>query len=90
VRHEARAGAAALAVVEEDGAGGAGNRRFDIGIAEDDRRRLAAQFQRYLLQIAGGGLDDELADLGRSGEGDLVDPFMRGQRGAAPTAALSS
>ena len=32
--------------------------------------------------IAGGRLDDELADLGRSGEGDLVDIRMLGQRRA--------
>ena len=32
---------------------------------------LAAQLQRHLLQVAGRGLNDQLADFGGAGEGDL-------------------
>ena len=53
-----------------------------IGVVEDDVGRLAAQFERDLLQIAGGGLHDQLADFGRAGEGNLVDVRMGGQRRA--------
>ena len=79
---EPRAGAAALAVIEEDGAGGAGNGAVEIGVVENDVGRFAAEFERNLLQVAGRGLHDELADFGRAGEGDLVDVRMRGERGA--------
>ena len=44
--------------------------------------RLAAEFERNLLEVAGGGLQDDLADLGRTGEGDLVDVGMLGDRAA--------
>ncbi|HVH11968.1 MAG TPA: aldehyde dehydrogenase family protein, partial [Longimicrobium sp.] len=40
---------------------------------EDDEGRLAAQLQRQLLARAGGRGADDLADLGRAGEGDLGD-----------------
>ena len=82
VREQPRARRAALALVVEDRARGAGDREFQIGVREDDRRRLAAEFQRDALQIAGGCLDDQLADFGRAGEGDLVDIRMLGERGA--------
>ena len=70
---EARAGAAALAVIEEDGHGGAGNGGFEIGVVDDDVGRFAAEFERNFLQVAGRGVNDELADFGRAGEGDFVD-----------------
>src|SRR5262249_1674294 len=82
VRIEPRSGAAALAVIEEDRAGGAGNCRADVRVAKNDRGRLAAEFERYLLQIAGRGFDDELADFGRSGERNLVDIVVGRERGA--------
>src|SRR6202011_4180627 len=74
---------AALAVIEEDRAGGAGNRRLDVRVTEDDGRRLAAEFERYLLKVAGRGFDNELADCGRSGERDLVDIVVGRQRGTS-------
>ena len=77
-----RARAAALAVIEEDGAGRAGNGGVQIGVVENDVGRFAAQFERDLLQIARGGLHDQLAHFGRAGERDLIDVRMRGQRGA--------
>ena len=77
-----RPGAAALAVVEEDRVRRAGDGDVEIGIRQNDRRRLAAEFQRHFLQIAGRRLDDQLADFGRAGESDLVDVRMRGERRA--------
>ena len=54
----------------------------DVGVGVDDVRALAAELERDLLEVAGRGLDDQLADLGRAGEGDLVDVVVRGQRRA--------
>ena len=70
-------------MIEEDGAGRAGDGRAEIGVGQHDVGRLAAQLQRDLLEIAlAGGLDDQAADLGRAGEGDLVDARMGRQRRA--------
>ena len=77
-----RAGAAALSVIEEDGAGRAGDRRLQIAVAKNDVGRFAAQFERHFLQIAGSRLKDQFADFGGTGEGDFVDIRMRGQGGA--------
>jgi hypothetical protein len=77
LHQDARAGAADLALVEPDGIDHAFDRRVEIGIVEDDEGRLAAQFQRQLLAGSGRGLADDAADLGRAGEGDLVDAVMR-------------
>ena len=83
---QARAGGAALALVVKDRARCAGDGQFEIRIGEDDGRRFAAQFQRDPLQVAGRCLDDQLADLGRAGEGDLVDigVFSEGGPGRLP------
>ena len=48
------------------------------GLVKGDHSRKA---QRDLLEVAGGGLDDQLADLGGTGERDLVDVGMGGQSG---------
>ena len=69
-------------MVEEDGAGRGRNDAGNIGVLEDDVGRLAAEFERNLFQVAGRGVDDQLADFGRAGEGYLVDMRMGGQRGA--------
>ena len=45
--------------------------RLEVGVGEDDVRRLAAELERDLLQVARRGLHDQLADLGRAGERDL-------------------
>jgi hypothetical protein len=79
---ETRTGGAALTHIEEDRARRAADRNIHVGVGEDDGRRFAAEFQRYLLQIAGGRLDDQLADFGRAGECNLVDVRMRRQRRA--------
>ena len=77
-------------MVEEDGVGGAGNGGLHVGIVEDDVGRLAAQLQRNLLQIAGSGLQNQLAHFGRAGEGDLVHVRMRGQRSAGGLAVAGN
>ena len=83
LHEQTRAGAAALAMVEEDRAGGAGDGGVDVGIGEDDVGGLAAQFQASrVFRLLRGGLHDQLADFGRAGEGDLVDIGVRGQRRA--------
>src|ERR1700722_3521818 len=81
VDEEARAGAAALAVIEEDGAGGAGDGGVEIGVVENDVGGLAAEFERDFFEVAGAGLDDELADFGGAGEGDFVYVGVRGESG---------
>ena len=75
---EAGAGAAALSVIEEDGAGGAADGGVEIGILEDYVGRLASQFEGNFFQVAGGGVHDEFADFGGSGEGDLIDEVVGG------------
>jgi hypothetical protein len=55
---------------------------IEVGVREDDRRRLAAELERDALEIAGSCLNDELADFRRPGEGDLVDIGMIGERRA--------
>ena len=77
-----RAGAAALAVIEENRLGRAGNGVLQIGVGEDDVRALAAQLQRDLAESFGRGLHDQLADFRRAGEGDLID--ARSERPARP------
>src|SRR3546814_6507702 len=69
----AQAGDADLSRIGEDRPRGAGARLGDIDVRKDDDRRLAAQLQGNALQRVGGGAVDDLADLGRAGEGDLVD-----------------
>ena len=53
-----------------------------VGVGEDDVRRLAAQLERDALEVAGGRLRRSPADVGRAGEGDLVD--VRVAASAAP------
>jgi len=83
VGEEAGAGAAGLALIEEDGGGGASDGGVHVGIGEDDGGRFTAEFEGDLFEVAGGGDGDEFADLGRSGEGDLVDERVGGEWGAA-------
>ncbi len=49
---QARTSATALAVIKDDGRGGASNGRLQIYILEDDVGRFAAQMERDLLEIA--------------------------------------
>ena len=52
---------------------------FQIAVGKDDVGRLAAQLQRHFLQVPGGGLQNQLADFRRAGEGDFVHVGMRRQ-----------
>ena len=67
VRADAR-----LAGVEELHRRGALRRVHGIGVVEHDERRVAAELQADPLDMPGGAGGDELADLGRAGEGDLA------------------
>lgn len=74
VDQNARAGAAALAVVEVDTKVDPRDGVVNVGIREDNVGRLATQLQGNLLQVAlGRGLQDAPANQGRAGEGDLID-----------------
>ena len=70
---QARAGAAHVALVEEDAVDHALDRLVERGVLEHDVRGLAAQLEREALAAAGGRAPDRLADLGRARERDLVD-----------------
>ena len=45
----------------------------EVGVVEDDRRRLAAELERAALQLLAAQRRDPLAGRGRPGERDLVD-----------------
>ena len=66
-------GDAALALVEEHGAVRARKRRVEIGVAEDDARRLPTELERHALQVPLRRLDDLLTGGVLTGERDLVD-----------------
>ena len=69
--------------LEEERAERAGRRRqFEIGVVEDDERRVSAEFERDALERPSGGFTDEAADLRRAGERDHVDVRIGTQRGA--------
>jgi len=71
-----RAPAQQLRPVEPDRVHHALDRRVQIGVGEHDERRLSAQLQRQALARPGGLASDRLADLGRAGEGHLVDTVV--------------
>jgi len=74
-----RASTAALTVVVVDTEVGPVDGLVHVGVAEDDRRRLSAQFQGDILQVAGcSGLHDDATNDSGSGEGDLVYTHVRG------------
>ncbi len=76
----AAAGRAGLAAVLDDGVDQHGQRRVEIGVGEDDLRRLAAQFHRDAPIVDGRGLLDRGAGHRRAGEGDVVNQRMRRER----------
>ena len=79
---------AGLAVVAEFAQHRAFDRGVEIGIVEDDERRVAAQFHRTFHHLVGGLAQQDAADLGRAGEGELAHlgvlaEFLAGGRGGA-------
>ena len=80
LHEQARTSAAHLALVEPDGIDNALYHAVQIGIIEDDERGFAAQLEREFLTGTGGGTANAAPDIGRAGEGDLVDLWMAHQR----------
>ena len=76
VRKQARTGDADLTGIEKNRAGGGSSHFVDVDIGHQHHRRLAAELESDALHGIGGILVDELAHLGGSGEGDLVDMRM--------------
>ncbi len=87
LNQEARSGAADLPLIEPDGIDQALDRAILIGVVEDDEGRFAAQFEREPLARSGGRAADDAPDVGRSGEGDLVEIGMLGDQRAGRVAA---
>ena len=52
----------------------------EVGVLEDEERRVAAELHRHPQELLGGLLDELLADLGRAGEGQLARPRVADQR----------
>ena len=52
----------------------------DVGVREDDERRVAAELHRRPQQALGGLLDELLPDLGRAGERELAQPRVGDDR----------
>ncbi len=74
--------AAHVALVEEDAAHDALDGLVDGRVVEDDVGGLAAELEGHPLVGAGRGALDQLADLGRAGERDLVDAGVLDERAA--------
>ena len=70
-----------LATVEKDRIRDTRDGELQIRIRQHDRRRLAAEFKRQLLEVAASRLEHQLADFGRTCERDLIDAGMRSQCG---------
>src|SRR6516164_349864 len=82
MREQARAGRTALSLVVEYCVGGPGDGTVEVRVGKNDGRRFAAEFERDALEVAGGRLDDQLANLCRAGERHLVNVRVLGQGGA--------
>src|SRR5580765_8492076 len=76
----AAAGRTDFALVEEDAEQRAFDRNLEIGVREEDVRRLAAELERNLLQRVRRAAHDRLADFHAAGESDLVDIGMSDDR----------
>ena len=73
---DADAGLAGIAVFRGHRAG---DRRVEIGILEDDERRVAAEFHRNLLDRGGTLGHQHLADFGGPGESDFLHRRIAGE-----------
>ena len=79
-RHQRIVGCDAdLSGVEDLAVGDAQRRVAQIGFGPDDRRRLAAEFERHRRQVVGGSAHHLAANLRRAGEDDVVER-QRGER----------
>ena len=87
LHQQARAGAANLSLVEPDAIDQAFDGAVEVGIFENDERRLAAQFERKPLVTRGGGAADGASYFGGAGEGNFVDVRMLDQSFAGGTVA---
>jgi hypothetical protein len=88
--YEPGRGVAGFASIVEAAPGRSGRGGIEVGIGEDDKRRLAAEFERDALEVGLGGVaHDQLADFGRAGEGDHVDIHVLGERLASLLAIAS-
>jgi hypothetical protein len=78
--HQEAVGAdAGLAGVAILGGHGPGHRGIEVGVVEDDEGRIAAEFQRHLLDGRRALGHQQPADFGRAGEGQLQHLRIRGQ-----------
>jgi hypothetical protein len=83
VLHQDAVGAdAGLAGIPIFRADRAHDRHLDVGVVQDDERRVAAKLQRQFLDRAGALLHQQFANLGRAGEGQFADDRVRGQLAA--------
>ena len=78
---QARARVADLSGVHEAGHRRALSGLVEIGVGEDNVRRLAAKFHRDPLHVDRRSLNDLASSDGRAGERNLVDIPVRSQRG---------
>ncbi len=82
LNQQTRARAAHLPLVEPDRIDDALDGAVEVGVVEDDERAFAAEFERERLATARRLLADEAPDIGRAGEGDLVDAVVSDDRRA--------
>ncbi|MNF69417.1 hypothetical protein D3C84_513000 [compost metagenome] len=82
LHQQARAGHAALPRCGIDAGDRAVDRTVQVGVGEDDVRRLAAQFQRQLGEVLGAAAHHVASGGGAAGEGDLAHQRVTGQGGA--------
>ena len=74
MRFAADAGLARVAELAERGARDGG---VEVGVVEDDERRVAAELERDLLQLRRALLHQQLADRRRAGEPELAHERVR-------------
>ncbi len=87
LHQDPRARAADLALVEPDRVDHTLDHTVEIRVLENDEGRLPAELEGEPLARPGGPFPDDAADLGRAGEGDLVDVRVCHERCAGATVA---
>ena len=71
---------ARLAAVAELGLHGAFDGGVEVGVGEDQERRVATEFHRHPQYLLGALLDQLATDRGRSGEGEFAGAAVADQR----------